>query len=455
MTDRSDRYTLRPAGTCIVVPTGQAVLLAGPRREKLTGLSASQLHALRMLNSGTVTTADISTAGDSAVTALIDQLVIGGWLSVTVRWGSEDLYTIRPFATPRARPDAVSAASGELSKFTVLHREQGEMMLEHPQSWCDIVLHHPEALIVACGSRSGTKTDLPSELAARMITDLAWAGHTTADPTIEQREFGPRSWSAPDLWFHRRSTAGDRVLTGEHLGPTKWAKGQFPQPPARKAQCSADPIPLFAPDLEGLRATGPSVTTVIEDRYSCRDFDDARPMSRDELGELLYRSARTRSSRTGDGEELVSRPYPSGGSLYELELYPVVRQVDGLAAGMYHYDSFDHALRRVVDEDHPAVQQLLRMTSATLTNAQLPQLMLVIAARPGRIMWTYEHISYSVILKDVGVLTQTLYLVANAMGLGAVAHGFVDTAAFTEAVQVDELEECGVGCMIIGSPAKT
>jgi hypothetical protein len=54
-------------------------------------------------------------------------------------------------------------------------------------------------------------------------------------------------------------------------------------------------------------------------------------------------------------------------------------------------------------------------------------------------------------LKHVGVLMQTLYLVATAMDLGACAQGFGDTAAFVTAAGVTELEECSVGSMIIGS----
>jgi SagB-type dehydrogenase family enzyme len=68
-------------------------------------------------------------------------------------------------------------------------------------------------------------------------------------------------------------------------------------------------------------------------------------------------------------------------------------------------------------------------------------------------MWTYEQISYAAILKDVGVLMQTIYLAATAMGLGACAQGFGDTTAFVAATGVDELQECNVGSIIVGSRA--
>ena len=45
----------------------------------------------------------------------------------------------------------------------------------------------------------------------------------------------------------------------------------------------------------------------------------------------------------------------TAGGVYELELYPVVRNVAGVPPGMYHYDSFDHVLRPVAAGDSPAI----------------------------------------------------------------------------------------------------
>ena len=52
-----------------------------------------------------------------------------------------------------------------------------------------------------------------------------------------------------------------------------------------------------------------------------------------------------------------------------------------------------------------------------------PQILITIAARFGRVSWKYSSLAYALILKDVGVLTQTLYLMATDMGLGGCAIG--------------------------------
>ena len=55
--------------------------------------------------------------------------------------------------------------------------------------------------------------------------------------------------------------------------------------------------------------------------------------------------------------------------------------------------------------------------------SRAPHILIVIAARFGRVSWKYSSVAYSLILKDVGVLLQTLYLTATDMGLGGCAIG--------------------------------
>jgi SagB-type dehydrogenase family enzyme len=446
------RFAFRPGVTCLTTPAG-AVLLNPPRSEKLTRLTAGQLRALKTLNLGPATLSEISkTSPESEIGTLINQLAADGWLSVTVRDGGKDLYSILPWGQPPSRPAPLSPRSAVLSKFAVLHRDSESFVAEHPLSWCDVRVHDPRLLVLLAGL-AADRSDLPAAVASQFVEDLHWCG-ILVPVGDEDARFETLSWSAPDLWFHRRSTLGERTVTWEHFGPTKWAKGRFPQPPTRRANYPGEPIALPVPDLEAKRRQDPTLTAVLEDRISTRTFDDAHPITVQQLAELLYRTARTRRTQPVDeGEELLSRPYPSGGGVYELELYPVVRNVAGLAPGMYHYDSFDHVLRLVAAAGSRAVSQLMKPASATLTGGAEPQLLLVMAARAGRVMWNYEQISYATILKDVGVLMQTIYLAATAMGLGACAQGFSDTAAFIAATEVDELYECSVGSIIIGTPA--
>ncbi|MGV9712546.1 SagB family peptide dehydrogenase [Gordonia sp. NPDC003424] len=449
-------YSFTTGARCLLGGGGVAVVL--PARQRLDGLTPAQIALLRQLNAGPVTVDDDA---DTDTVDVLRRLIDTGAIRLTMSLGTTDLYSLRPFRRPNSdRPDSARPGSGDAdlvpSKFTVIRRLDDDVVAEHPRSWCDVVIHDPAVLGWLTGLPMPSADGPPSEVARRLRTDLAWTGHVVPAGR-EQHDFATRSWSSHELWFHRRSTVGDRAAAFAGFGPTRWADGEFEPVAARRELFAGDPTPLPRPDLGSVAEHDPPLVAVAEARKSVRDFDDAHPISAGQLGELLFRCARTRDVRTVDAnravpEELPSRPYPSGGSLYELEVYAVVRTVDGVAPGMYHYDSYDHVLRPVAPYDSPAVSRLIAPAALTLADGQLPQVLLVLAARAGRIMWTYEQMPYAVILKHVGVLTQTLYLTATAMGLGGVAQGYGDTAAFAEATGVDELVECNVGTFVVGVP---
>jgi SagB-type dehydrogenase family enzyme len=190
---------------------------------------------------------------------------------------------------------------------------------------------------------------------------------------------------------------------------------------------------------------------VIENRKSVRAHDPASPITLEQLGELLYRSARIRRVfGCPDGQEAADRPYPSGGSLYELEIYPLITQCAGAPPGLWHYAAADHALDHVADAG-PATEALVAAarSAATMTADRSCWL----TARFGRIMWKYHAMGYALVLKHVGVLYQTIYLVATAMGLAVCGLGGGDAGDFAAASGLDYHAEGSVGELVVGSPA--
>jgi oxazoline/thiazoline dehydrogenase len=201
---------------------------------------------------------------------------------------------------------------------------------------------------------------------------------------------------------------------------------------------------------------------VMERRRSAREAP-ASPITARELGELLFRSARVRRVYPAmrlDGndapsfarEEVTDRPYPSGGSCYELEIYPVVRRCDGIAPGLYHYCPNEHRLELVAGET-AEVRDLLAMGRPWQAE-ELPEVLLVIAARFQRVGWRYESVAYSLMLKHTGVLYQTLYLAAAAMDLSPCAIGGGDSDLFARAAGLDYYVETSVGEFAIGGRAR-
>ncbi|WP_281873800.1 SagB family peptide dehydrogenase [Nocardia sputorum] len=193
-----------------------------------------------------------------------------------------------------------------------------------------------------------------------------------------------------------------------------------------------------------------TLTEALEDRRSCRRFDDAHPVTVTQLGELLFRAAGARD-RTRTAQ--LSRPYPSGGAAYEIEIYLVARAVTGIEQGIYHYRPVDHTLCPVTTGEHPALAQFLRPIGPTIGGAT-PQALLIVAAEDS-VLRKYAQIGYSLMLRNAGVLTQNLYLVATALGLGALAWGPVDIAALAEATRRAPWQLCGIGSMVVGTAQRS
>jgi SagB-type dehydrogenase family enzyme len=262
----------------------------------------------------------------------------------------------------------------------------------------------------------------------------------------EEQEEPLAHWSATDLLFHARSRVGSNV---GGYGGTYHLRDRIPPLPAIKA-FDVPAVALDRPDLSTLVDDDVPFTRVIEERHSVRDHDDARPISAEELGHFLFRSARVRARFDDGSQQLSNRPYPGGGAVYELELYPLVHHCADLAPGLYHYDPAAHALDRIA-EPGPKLTLLCEYGRRTAVMDTPPQVLILLAARFARAMWKYESMAYALVLKDVGVLYQTMYLVATAMGLAPCALGGGNSTAFADAAGVDPYVETTVGEFVLGS----
>ncbi|KIH98138.1 hypothetical protein LP52_15655 [Streptomonospora alba] len=394
-------------------------------------------------------------AGPGEVEALVTQLEAGGWLAAAVRSGDRPLYTLVP-ESPLGPASGDGGAGVVLSRFTVVRRESDRLVAESPLASARLETGDPavQAAIGVLAGAGGAAELAAVPLAAaareRLLADLLRSGLAVPSAAEEESRLRLRQWQPHELWFHRRSRMGDRSDAAEGYGRTMWARGSLDPLPARRKPYPGPEVVLHRPRLEALRREDPTLTSVVEDRRSLRVHDDANPITLDQLGELLYRCARVRSMRVGGGVEYPSRPHPSGGSVYELELYPVVRLASGLDAGVYHYDAHAHRLR-LVREEGPDVRRLLRTALRAAPTPGTPQVLLIVTARFGRLMWIYEQMPYSLILKHVGVLYQTMYLVATAMGLAACGLGGGDATDFNAATGTDYATESAVGEFSLGS----
>ena len=118
--------------------------------------------------------------------------------------------------------------------------------------------------------------------------------------------------------------------------------------------------------------------------------------------------------------------------------------------GLYHYPADHHCLARVSGPT-PELDRLLAAAAGGMAAPQPPQVLVVMAARYERIAWKYGPIAYSLVLKNVGVVMELLYLTATAMGLAGCAVGSGDPALFARATGLDRDQETSVGEFCVGS----
>ncbi|WP_188194654.1 SagB/ThcOx family dehydrogenase [Nonomuraea sp. SYSU D8015] len=421
----------------IAAPDASYYLLSWPHSMSMGRLSVEQQALLHRLGREAIPVKELRD-----FEAHLDLLRAGGWLHVTVTCDGRDLYTVEPEGPEVPRTDEMPPDLA-LSRFAIARRDGTEVVLESPRSWCRVRLHTSQALAWLGPSRLADD-DVPA--LRRLRRDLWGAGLAVSQPDEEDAQLSTCQWQPHELWFHHRSRTR---WPGTPHGKSDWAAGTFDAPAARRAPLGGEVVSFAPPDLGRARDNDPSLTAVLEDRRSVRRHDDANPLSVAQLGDFLYRCARDRGIHRVNGVDHVNRPFPSGGAMHELEIYTVVRKVSGLQPGLYHYDSQHHRLERIT-ETTLQVRRLLR-AGAMSAAASEPQVLLLITARFGRVMWQYRSMAYSLIMKHVGVLFQTMYLVATAMGLAPCALGGGDHAAFAEATGLDPLEEGTVGEFSLGS----
>ncbi len=273
--------------------------------------------------------------------------------------------------------------------------------------------------------------------------------------TTEDADSALRCWQFHDLLFHARSREG------RHDGPvgaTYPLAGRLDPPPALGPDTAADGFALYRPDLAWLQTQDPPFALVQESRRSVRSYA-AEPITDRQLGEFLYRVARVRSCEhmevaTPAGPmrmDFALRPYPAGGALYELEVYAVVAACRGLSPGLYHYDGLGHRLVRRAGRTATVERLLSDAALAAGVQPAKTQVLLVLAARLPRVAWKYAGLAYALVLKHVGVVLQTMYLAATAMGLAPCAVGLGDSDLFAQAAGVNYYAETSVGEFLLGS----
>jgi putative peptide maturation dehydrogenase len=225
-------------------------------------------------------------------------------------------------------------------------------------------------------------------------------------------------------------------------------------PPPPTFQAHADE--LGAVDLPSRGgAAGDGLETLLARRHTTRSFDPARSMRVEDLSQLLGSVFGHRGGLTvSPGVTLLKKSSPSGGALHPIEAYPLVRDVVGVAPGLYHYSVRSHRLVRLRHLDRPEVVDLGERLLARQYHLARAHVVIFLCARFERTFWKYWHHkkAYRVVLMDAAHLSQTAYLLCAEMELGLCFTAAINDADVNDELGMDGWREGVVGALACGAP---
>ena len=267
--------------------------------------------------------------------------------------------------------------------------------------------------IVTMGEVEGTtgKEHVPySILSGNLNTDAAWAYHNAT----------------------KHSYAGIRA--NPHF--LDWAN----QPLPFKIYPSLEPLNL----TNEIRQTGVAAFSAIAE--SIPPETEAQPDLKT-LAQLCYLSAGITRRRQYPGGEIYFRAAACTGALYEVELYLVCGDLNGLEAGVYHFSPGDFSLRKLRSGDYRGA--LVQATASEPAIAHAP-LIIVSTCTYWRNAWKYQARTYRHFGWDNGTMLANLLAVATSFGLPErVVTGFVD-ADVNRLVDVDPKHEVAFSLAALG-----
>jgi SagB-type dehydrogenase family enzyme len=209
-------------------------------------------------------------------------------------------------------------------------------------------------------------------------------------------------------------------------------------PPLYKEYPHSSQIPLPTPNF----GTTPSFEKILTDRQSVRNFSP-QPLTVQQISTLLWAS--TGISRVTRGYEF--RTAPSAGALYPIETYVVVNRVEGLEAGIYHYNILHHRLELLKSGNYGNATGSGALDQEMCARAAVTWIWTAIFARS---RWKYRQRAYRYYYLDAGHIAQNLALASVALGLGSCQIAAFFDDELNQLLEIDGISESTIYLSVVG-----
>lgn len=219
-----------------------------------------------------------------------------------------------------------------------------------------------------------------------------------------------------------------------------------PQPPLVKPPMAPKENRVALPKDFSQLAIKNGFASVIRERKSARVYTQ-EGMTLAQLSFLLWATQGVKGIR---GKAYATlRTVPCGGARHEFETYLLVRNVEGLRPGAYHYLPMEHEVEYL----HPVEDMKTVITDTLCGQSWCARADVVFywSMVPYRVEWRYGIYAHSIALIDIGHVGQSLYLSCTALGLGTCGIGAFSHEQTCRAFGLDGEEEYVVYAMPVGT----
>ncbi len=221
---------------------------------------------------------------------------------------------------------------------------------------------------------------------------------------------------------------------------------KLPQPPLTKAPMTNRSIPLPL-DFEKLPLKD-NLRELLLKRKSSRVYTQ-EPMSLLELSFLLWATQGIKEIR---GKSYATiRTAPAGGARHPFETYLLLKDIEGLEPGAYHYLPMTHRLELLRSMEREELASLMGTSLSDQHWADKSNAVFYWSLVPYRNEWRYGIYAHRLIMADMGHVGENLYLACAALGLGTCGIGAYDGALCDKLFSLDGEEEFIVYCETVGT----
>jgi len=247
------------------------------------------------------------------------------------------------------------------------------------------------------------------DLLARLV-DLTFLHHSERPADARETAMHAlRAWN-PEAGFFHTATKDVKLVSQARAKSHGPRPIDLPMPATVKKYPGVSNVALPGP------AVDPTLTHILLARRTSRRYSSS-PVTLSELSSILGFAVGIQQWATTPSGEVALKTSPSGGARHSIECYVVARNIDGLAAGTYHYRPDRHFLERI--NGAVSLQRMRKYVPASEYFASASA-MVFFSSVFTREIWRYPYArAYRATIAEAGHVCQTFLLVATSLGLAS------------------------------------